>query len=70
VSGATSADYARHKSELLDRAASLEAQFGAGQIGPEYRKSELAQIEDALAALLWEEQRVQQRAATTARTAR
>jgi hypothetical protein len=63
-------DRSAQKQALLEQAAALEEQFRAGQIGPEYRKDELAQIEEALAALLWEEQAARKNAATAGRAAR
>jgi hypothetical protein len=46
------------KAELVARAAGLKAERERGEIGPEFYAEQIAEIEEQLAALLYEQSRI------------
>jgi hypothetical protein len=50
--------YERRKAELLATAKQLEADHAKGEIGPEYYAEQIAQIEEQLAAVLYEQSQI------------
>ncbi|HEX2677510.1 MAG TPA: carboxypeptidase-like regulatory domain-containing protein [Polyangiales bacterium] len=58
AAGAASAvDFAEQKAALLARAETLEGEHRRGEVGPEFHRQGLDELEEALAALLYEEAR-------------
>jgi hypothetical protein len=51
-------DLARQRERLIERAAALEAERARGEIGPEFHADALRDLEEELAAVLYEEKRV------------
>ena len=52
---------------LLARAKELNAEHARGEIGPEFHKSQLGELEEQLSGVLYEKQRLAQQTKTTAR---
>jgi hypothetical protein len=49
--------FEERKAALLTRAADLDREFQRGEIGPEYHAQQMADAEEELAALLYEQSR-------------
>jgi hypothetical protein len=57
---ATAHDLQLEEDRLLERARELEAEHARGEIGPEFHKSALGELEEQLSGVLYEKQRIAQ----------